>query len=1129
MFSKDKIRCCNTNANPNPNPNPNRKTRIIGTVLVALFMTATIPIASAQEANHTLINSEIEGYYPYMRSIGTLMYRVMDEGNRGVIDENGRRLPTVGSIIGFNDLNCQSSVTRSNALSESNIEQVLSRGEPTELTEQNDNILQEDELINEIAQRASPSSTGVQFLRSDSGSFFDFADQDKDDCFYRAISGNAAEHEVRWYILDSAGKPIENLTGWQDFTATEITNTLFPNSIIPPRTFVDLPAESQLLVNKLRLSGNYTSSLRVPAAAVGKYIGVTYLPVSQTGVPNQGKLIKLWDLRSFFGQQPPSDTGFLPFEQNDGVKLGTNDIAQGSGGGIVQAEIARPRIENLVLSGILAPGQTIKLAYDFIPNINNSQVSFQDVSVFFWGQEFSTIPRSEVYDETRSFEENQQIGGQDVKLTMGKSFTVELADVGRLFEITALPLRKDSNRAYPVAGKTVTQQLDQFNTLIPLQRPNISSLVIEDVPTIGRALQANYIYTPSNSLPSYDQSLYRWSYDKANASGGVDNIELQAGEIKSDPAKLPDYSKPVQAPNSPILSSANIGSNLAGLVVRLRIDAKDAAGLTGNWMEATTASYEDLPNNMYAIKLVEYDYGGTFPIIKPYGKGYPSTGFAGATFRLFAENLDITTNQQRWNWKLVKNSAYATVDQTGKVTLLKIPPKDAVIHVIAKNKANPMLTRSHSFTLSKWLITYQELSGGAASYTRNGTNRLCVNMQYPNSKRVYVPTVADYTMQPADPNNPKQSLGANDRQAGIATIYRYPSENFYSQWGQLSYYHVVNPQTGELSNQYSFPEANTTYAWTRSIEPKSKYTIYASPGGWADWFASKNTHLYLNAACIVYQEDFTSETLPEVTQPMSAIKLMYPSYPKNLMGFPTQHEYAMGYPTLGFNGAQFVLFADTPPATANQTKPEANKQWRWRLNGGVVATANVPAKNAYLMLEYNGKVTLLANPPRDMVFEITAQKNGVTKMHTFRIKKWLLTPKQVNNKQVESYTNAHIACGRNGARLPLVWEHTSVPVDPKNSERSLGANTREPGWNTIYDFPSESFYSQWGQFNVYTEFDPITGKETGQLPFPTGFYYWTSSMSAKRLPIFSGVAGWGDWFSDTNVNNKRFVTCILDK
>lgn len=1044
----------------------------LGLLLLASGYALAEPISSK-----SLPETQIFGHHPYMNSIGTLMYRADSEGNRGALDENGKRVPTVGSIIGFKDLFCDAN-----------------------------------------------SESVVQF-GSEWKPFFDYADIDEDIC------ETQKPHLVEWFIIDTPD--IAAISSWQQIesNATSI-NQAFPDAIIAPKSTFTFPSNPKgPLALTVPISGNVTSSVRVPEAAVGKYIGVKYTPLSATGLPLVGKAVELYDLNHFYKQTPPTGPGLVGIDLID-ESLGTskgdeNNYLNGSGGGKVQAAIERPAIKNFSISGIMSPGQSLDLAYDFIPypttqpDVTDNRY---DKSVFFWGELDTTLIRSEFFDERKTVAENNQLGSQFGRITQGRTVTLTLKDVGSFIEVTTLPMRQAPTETWPVTGAVATYELTDFSeTITPVKRPNISNLSILGIPKVGSSLSAKYTYTPSNSTQPYDASIFRWSYD---ANGN--NITIIEGTVKTDINAIPDYTQPVMAPNSGAITLEQLGvpevtTEMAGNTIRIRIDAVDGLGLTGNWAEANTAPVSGTPNDMFAIKLVEYEYGGTFPLVREYGKGFPSTGFTGATFRLFAEDLNVATNQNNWDWTIVENGYYAKVNKTGMVTLLRIPPKDGVIRVIAINKKDPTLIRSHSFSINKWLISFKELSNGPKGYNINNAAQLCDNFTRNDVSEVFLPSVPDYTSLTADPNNPSQSKGAHVRSAGWNTIYSFPSEDFYSQWGELDVYKSID------RTQWIFPEIGTPYTWTRDTQETTGLPIFAAPTGWADWFVAKNGNFLLNTACIAYADNFIPEIPTNIDGYMMGIKLTYSGYPQNNKGFPTIHEPGEGYPTLGFNGATFILFAQDGPGSpffiANNTANNVN--WDWQIEGGMVAAVNKPSKNDYAMVSFDGRVTLLAMPPKGTVIKVTAKNGNLTRTHSFTLNKWLYSYADLNVPAAQSLKGAQAVCSVGGYRVPRVDEYTAMKADPKNPEQSLGFGQREAGgWSIIYNFPSNDYYSQWGELDVFFRYDPKTGTASPGVWAHND--YWSSSLSLAKKPITARISGWGDWLSftgDANTALKLFA-CI---
>lgn len=1035
-----------------------------------------------------LTPSLIYGHQPYMNSIGTIIYRADTEGNRGAIDENGRRVPTVGSIIGFKDLFCGSDFNKT-----------------------------QSPMFDE---KWKP--------------FFDYNDSDEDVC---DIS-NA--HKVEWYIIDTPD--IATITSWKEIEAqAKLISSSDTNSIIAPKSifeYAQSSIEGGSQVTTIPISGDVTTSLRIPAEAEGKYIGVRYIPLSATGLPIEGSAVEMWDLNYFYGQQPPLKPGIVGKDKGvtglETVKKGENEYVYGSGGGKVSPATELPMIDKFTISGIMSPGQTLNLSYDFYP-YPVTQPSLidgnDDQSIFVWGDR-DTFITADGYNEHKSLAENIATASSRVKITQGKEVNLTLDDVGTFFEVSALPIRKTPSDKFSVAGLAKTYLLsDHSDTIEPLQRPSVSNLRINGLPLLGQFLSASYVYSPSNSTKSYDNSYYRWSYD-SKLDGKIVNTLISDGYVETDENAIPDYTQARSLQTKEPITRDQIGGEaitpeFTGNTIRLSIQARDGLLLTGNQQEDDTAPKFGVANDMFGIKLVAYNYGGSFPITRTYGEGYPSTGFAGAQFQLFAESFDKTINETNWTWDVVENKFYATVDKAGIVTLLRIPPKDSVIRVTARNKADPLIVRSHSFKIDKWLVSFRELSSGANWYPLADAGQLCQNYKK-NVTEVFLPAVEDFTSLKADPNNPLQSLGARTRAPGWNTIYTFPSADFYSQWGELDVYYALDPATGALSNRIAFQPAGTPYAWTRSFGGENQDPIFAAPTGWADWFVTENRELKLNTACIAYADNFDPELPPITESHMRGIKLPYTGYPRNNSGFEPMHEYGKGFPSVGFHGAKFILFAEDAPGSTNfiTNNTSGNSKWQWQITGSTVATKTAPSKNAYAFVTHLGEVVLLSAPSKGTVIEVTATNGSRVLSHTFSIDKWLYSYADLGASQSQTLAGAQNVCSVNQMRLPTVEEYTAMPKDPKNAEQSLGFGTRESGgWSIIYDFPSADYYSQWGELDIYYRYNTDLTAINGVWAFND---YWSSSLTQGGKPITTRNSGWGDWlgFTGNVANTNLYFACI---
>ncbi|MFC0178732.1 hypothetical protein [Thorsellia kenyensis] len=1051
-------------------------------------------------------DSEILGFYPYMKSIGTLMYRSPEEGNRGAFDEHGRRIPTVGSIIGFYDNSC-------------------------------------GQITKNVEQNTSSSKVNTQWEK-----FFSYDDFDEDAC------STSTDHIVEWFIIDTPD--ISLIKSWEEIENVAISiNKRYPEAIIPANSTASTESTSfntnNEIPNEIPLSGKFTTAVKIPEAALGKYIGVTYTPKSEIGQPRDGKPIKIWDLNYFYEQLPPSNPGIVLNNPNSlaTVQGEKNTIKQGTGGGKVQPNPERPRIDNISISGIYSPGQTLEITYDFYPFPDTFPSLISDIydhSVYVWGDSEESRYVANQYDETLTLEENKAALSELVTLTQSKTLVLSLDDIGHVAEFSILPLRRSEQDAIPIAGNIKTHKLDEFEEKIePLVRPQVSNIKLTDWPLIGEPIFATYRYTPSNSTKSYDASYYKWSYTINQEEEGAEEVVLKEGYIVTDPTNIPDYDNPVPAPDSgPIDIERNSlrldvdnQEGIVGNVIKLRIEAFDGFGLKGNWAEKDTNLYGE-ENDMFGIRLVQYNYGGSFPIIPQYGRGYPTTGFAGANFRLFAENFNITTNRQNWTWKVVQNEKSASVDETGMVTLLKIPPRNSVVRITATNKADPTIVRNHSFTINKWLLTFDELSKGIKTYNFLNAEALCRDFRREDVANAVLPTIEDLTSVTVDPRNDLRSKGANGSSEGRKTIYNFPSNDFYSQWGNLIYYRTPNLVSGGITTTRSFRNSGR-YMWTRDTHQRTGQAMYAGNVGYGDWLATPNSNMMLNAACIIYSDNFMPEEPDYIEGPMAGIKLTNNVYTNRNVGIPTEHKYGEGFPTIGFNGAIFNLFAEDKPGTSyfNSNNISRNRQWSWKVDGGEIATNTQPSKNEYVSVSYQGQVILLKKPPRNKVIKITAVNGQHRKTHSFTLDKWVISFRELNNgggARTFTLLEAQKMCHDfkrddiKQAYLPSLADLTAIPVDPANDLRSKGAGSSQ-GYAQVYKFPSSDLYSQWGRLDDYRIADVNTGKLTGITSFVrSGSYQW-SRDSHPRIGqgIHTGNSIYGDWFANPNSNQKLNAACIV--
>lgn len=239
----------------------------------------------------------IEGYYPYMASVGAELLTSVVRDDKidnypWVLNDDNTKGPTVGSIAYIPDIFC--SVKRSDI----------------------------------DAAKADPSIG--QFFNN-----FNLIDQDNDICDNNPLTGVA----VKWYMLDDVENWNDNLT-WEALNPVEIpseyvirTGSDAAKRLQQKHTFPPLISQP--------LSLNTLDAVEIPAAALGKRIGFILVPQTKTGNPREGMPVKVWDLNKYFAQNPPSKVGNIT-EENVGFILGNNPTKDpdgkdiGTAGGVVK-------------------------------------------------------------------------------------------------------------------------------------------------------------------------------------------------------------------------------------------------------------------------------------------------------------------------------------------------------------------------------------------------------------------------------------------------------------------------------------------------------------------------------------------------------------------------------------------------------------------------------------------------------------------------------------------------------------------------------------------------------------------------------------------------------------------------
>ncbi|SET57846.1 hypothetical protein, partial [Thorsellia anophelis] len=213
---------------------------------------------------------EIQGYPPYMQSVGAELLTEVKDSDTGKItyfpwtlnDDNTVRGPTIGSIAYVPDIFCS--------------------------------VLNKD-----LAAAKTDASIGHFFDN------FNFIDKDFDPCHDALDVGIS----VKWYMLDNVSPWNESLK-WEELNPVEI-----------PREYIikagsDVAKQYQLKHNFTPLlskavSLNVLDAVEIPTMALGKRIGFVLEPKSKYGLPTMGKPIKVWDLNHYFSQSPPSNAGEL--------------------------------------------------------------------------------------------------------------------------------------------------------------------------------------------------------------------------------------------------------------------------------------------------------------------------------------------------------------------------------------------------------------------------------------------------------------------------------------------------------------------------------------------------------------------------------------------------------------------------------------------------------------------------------------------------------------------------------------------------------------------------------------------------------------------------------------------------
>lgn len=347
--------------------------------------------------------------------------------------------------------------------------------------------------------------------------FFHFSDADKDEC------RNQVNNHLSWYILDTQGKAWESITAWDDLQASPITGMTHPGSTIPAGEITDSP---------------YTQGLVVPAAAVGQRIGFTFTPYANTGNPEFGLPIKVWDLNYFFGQDPYNYTG-TPIGENDGKKV--SEITAMSAGGTVMAPLNRPQIYDLVMAGTFLANESIEAKYEFAANTTSS---YEEHSRFWWGPFGTTWPDADFQNP------NYSRSPISPKLTEN--------DIGSVYELTVLPVKKESG--IYVVGRSVTVLSDDPNNQFT-SPPRISNLRFNQDIMINESVNAMYDFSSGISNPT-DRSSYIWQVK----SGVEDWRSIASGNVTQS-GLVPD--------------SPNIDFEYAGMTLGLTVTPRNVLDQVG--------------------------------------------------------------------------------------------------------------------------------------------------------------------------------------------------------------------------------------------------------------------------------------------------------------------------------------------------------------------------------------------------------------------------------------------------------------------------------------------------------------------------------------------------------------------
>lgn len=364
--------------------------------------------------------------------------------------------------------------------------------------------------------------------------YFNFIDFDKDLCKTNKFN------ELKWYILKSAHW--DTVANWDDLEKIEITASQFPGALIVPEAY--------------SLSTG-THILNIPNESVGYRIGFTYLPKTETGDPDTGQEIKVWDINYYFSQKAPALAG-KSTKINEGEKSSkTTQFEQN----VIFASQEKPVITQLFMQGELSVGSQLTAVYAVNPfSDRDHEIEMR----FWWGNKNTTVEQAHFTNQAF------------LSTNLSPQLTEE--QVGSVIEVTAMPIRIDSGLQIVGDIKTI-DSLNSENILY--QAPSVTGLMMSTTPLVQHSIGATYTFNNGGYPDSIDESTYRWHYQNSNG----ESITLKEGGIH----------------NSGLVPAIDsIDLKLLGETLFLSVYPKDNFGRIG--------SIETISNNIIGIENIELNY-----------------------------------------------------------------------------------------------------------------------------------------------------------------------------------------------------------------------------------------------------------------------------------------------------------------------------------------------------------------------------------------------------------------------------------------------------------------------------------------------------------------------------------------